>query len=77
MGIMVGQRRLNTITRTNGTLEHPDSLQNAVDIGFQLFFTGPCPLKNTPGINTEGLSKTYAELFGTPGPIVQPHPQCN
>ncbi len=66
--------RLDTITRTNGTIEHPDPWQNAATVGIQYYFSLVLPIEEyTQAIYTEGLAKTYTELFGNPWVNVSDH----
>lgn len=59
--------KLDTITRLNGTIENPDPWQNAATVAIQYYFSFTLPVDEyTKAIYSEGLSKTYSELFGDP-----------
>ena len=64
--------RFDTINHLDGTIENPDPWQNAATVGIQYYFS---LVLNTPdyqrAIYTDGLNKTYTELFGDPWQDVQ------
>lgn len=58
---------LDTITRLNGTIEHPDPWQNAATVALQNYFSLLLPIDQyTHAIYSDGMAKTYSELFGNP-----------
>ena len=64
---------LDTITRSDGTLEHPDPWQNAATVGIQYYFSLVLPVDQyTKAIYNDGLVATYQKLFGDPWKNVQP-----
>lgn len=63
---------LDTITRSDGTLEHPDPWQNAATVGLQYYFSIVLPVdRYTQAIYDDGLAATYRKLFGDPWKNVQ------
>lgn len=66
--------KLDTITRLNGTIEHPDPWQNAATVALQYYFSLQLPVDEyTQAIYSDGLAKTYATLFGDPWSNVEAH----
>lgn len=58
---------LDTITRLDGSIEHPDPWQNAASVSLQNYFSTLLPLDDYKiAIYSDGLLKTYTELFGNP-----------
>ena len=58
---------LDTITRQDGSIEHPDPWQNAATVALQNYFSAVLPVEEYEiAIYSEGLSQTYADLFGDP-----------
>lgn len=58
---------LETITRQDGSIEHPDPWQNAATVAIQNYFAGLLPLEEyQAAIYSEGFSKAYSDLFGDP-----------
>jgi len=65
---------LDTITRMDGTIEHPDPWQNAATVALQNYFSGLLNIEDyTRAIYSEGFYKTYTELFGDPWQNVTDH----
>lgn len=65
---------LDTITRLDGTLEHPDPWQNAATVALQNYFSRLLNIEDyTRAIYSEGFYKTYTELFGDPWQYVTDH----
>ncbi len=59
--------RLETINRTDGTMEVPDPWQNAASVGIQNYFSKQLSYEEyIRAIYQDGLYKTYSELFGDP-----------
>jgi len=57
----------DTITRLDGSIEHPDPWQNAATVALQNYFAGLLPIEEyQAAIYSEGFYKTYTELFGDP-----------
>lgn len=64
---------LNLITRSDGTIEHPDPWQNAGTVGLQYYFSQVLPANQySQAIYDNGLAATYRKLFGDPWKDVQP-----
>lgn len=58
---------LDTITRRDGSIEHPDPWQNAATVALQYYFSDLLPVDEYKiAIYSEGLYKTYTSLFGDP-----------
>lgn len=58
---------LNTITRLDGSIEHPDPWQNAATVALQYYFSILQPVDQyQKAIYSDGLAKTYELLFGNP-----------
>jgi murein DD-endopeptidase MepM/ murein hydrolase activator NlpD len=58
---------LNTITRLDGSIEHPDPWQNAATVALQAYFSQLLPVDQyQKAIYSDGLAKTYIDLFGDP-----------
>ncbi len=65
---------LDTITRLDGTIEHPDPWQNAASVSLQNYFAGQLPVEEYQrAIYSEGFYRTYTELFGDPWQNVVNH----
>ncbi len=65
---------LNTIIRTDGTIEHPDPWQNAASVGIQYYYSLILPIgEYTQAIYSNGLAQTYRDLFGDPWSNVVNH----
>ena len=65
---------LNTITRQDGSIEHPDPWQNAATVALQYYFSLLFPVDNyQSSIYSDGLAKIYTTLFGDPWASDQPH----
>lgn len=65
---------LDTITRMDGTIEHPDPWQNAATVALQNYFSGLLNIEDyTRAIYSEGFYKTYTGLFGDPWLNVTDH----
>lgn len=65
---------LDTITRLDGTIEHPDPWQNAATVALQHYFSGLLPVDEyQKAIYSEGFYKTYSTLFGDPWQNVADH----
>jgi len=65
---------LDTITRTDGSIEHPDPWQNAATVALQNYFAGLLePAVYQDAIYSEGFYRTYSELFGDPWLNPSPH----
>jgi murein DD-endopeptidase MepM/ murein hydrolase activator NlpD len=63
----------DAITRSDGTLEHPDPWQNAATVGLQYYFSLVLPVDQySKAIYDNGLAATYRKLFGNPWLNVQP-----
>ncbi len=59
--------KLGTITRLDGSIEHPDPWQNAATVALQNYFSQVLPVADYhKAIYSEGLYNTYAALFGDP-----------
>jgi LysM repeat protein len=67
--------RLDSITRSDGTLEVPDPWQNAASVGIQYYFAQELSYNTyNKAIYQNGLYKTYTQLFGDPwAENIQPH----
>lgn len=58
----------------DGRIERPDPWQNAATVALQSYFASIFPPdRYYQAISSEGLAKTYLELFGDPWDNVQPH----
>lgn len=58
---------LDTITRQDGSIEHPDPWQNAATVALQNYFAGLLPVKEYQrAVYSEGFYSTYKALFGDP-----------
>lgn len=58
---------LDTITRLDGSIEHPDPWQDAATVALQYYFSNLLPVDQyQKAIYSDGLAKTYTELFGDP-----------
>ena len=65
---------LRTITRQDGSIEHPDPWQNAATVALQYYFSILFPRDDyLRAIGPDGFAKTYNELFGDVWATVQPH----
>jgi len=65
---------LRQFSRQNGTLEVPDPWQNAASVGLQYYFSQILDQDSyLRAISSEGLQKTYLELFGDPWQDVAQH----
>lgn len=65
---------LNTITRLDDSIEHPDPWQNAATVGLQYYFSLLLPVQQyEQAVYSEGLYKTYTRLFGDPWVNDTPH----
>ena len=66
--------RMESIIRTDGTLEIPDPWQNAASVGiknyFALILSSP---EYMQAVGDKGLFATYTQFFGDPWQNVQPH----
>ena len=57
----------DTITRLDGSIEHPDPWQNAATVALQNYYSGLLSLEDYQhAIYSEGFYRTYTELFGEP-----------
>jgi LasA protease len=68
------QGKLTTLELLNGRFERPDPWQNAATVSLQYFFSRLMvgdPYQSA--ISSEGISLTYAELFGDPWLADAPH----
>jgi LasA protease len=66
--------KLQTIFRKDGTIERPDPWQNAGTITLHRYYSLLYPVEEyTRAISSEGLAKTYRDLFGDPWESEQPH----
>ena len=58
---------LDTITRLDGSIEHPDPWQNAATVALQNYFAYLLNVEDYQhAIYSDGFYKTYAQLFGDP-----------
>lgn len=58
----------------DGRMERPDPWQNAASITLQYYFSRILPVNDyLKSISSEGLEKTYTQLFGDPWKNVKPH----
>ena len=65
---------LTTLTRQDGSIEHPDPWQNAATVALQYYFSLLLPPRDYPqAVEAEGFAKTYRDLFGDPWQADQPH----
>ena len=65
---------LDTITRLDGSIEHPDPWQNAATVALQHYFSGLLPVADyQKAIYSAGFYKTYSTLFGVPWQNVPDH----
>lgn len=65
---------LDTITRMDGTIEHPDPWQNAATVALQNYFAGLLPVDQyLQATYSEGFYRTYTDLFGDPWKDVNAH----
>ena len=65
---------LDTITRSDGSIEHPDPWQNAATVALQDYFAALLdPSAYQDAIYSEGIYRTYSELFGDPWQNLTPH----
>jgi murein DD-endopeptidase MepM/ murein hydrolase activator NlpD len=66
--------RLDTITRLDGTIEHPDPWQNSATVAIQRYFSELLPIDQyNKAIYDDGLAATYKQLFGDPWKDVETH----
>lgn len=65
---------LNTITRLDQSIEHPDPWQNAATVSLQYYFSLLFPVDQyEKAAYSEGFYKTYTALFGDPWANDTPH----
>lgn len=65
---------LKTIDRLDGSIEHPDPWQNAATVALQFFFSQLMQVTDYQNaIYSEGIAKTYSNLFGDPWAADQPN----
>ncbi|KAF0110161.1 MAG: hypothetical protein FD147_1853 [Chloroflexi bacterium] len=66
--------RLDTITRSDGTMEVPDPWQNSATVALQHYFSHKLsPDEYRQAIYHEGIYQTYVTLFGDPWQNFQTH----
>jgi murein DD-endopeptidase MepM/ murein hydrolase activator NlpD len=66
--------RIDTITRSDGTLEHPDPWQNSATVALQYYYSLVLPVDQYSQATYDmGFAATYKKYFGDPWKNVQPH----
>jgi len=66
--------RLDSIVRSDNTMEVPDPWQNAASVGIKYYYAGVLSYDGyIKAIYEDGISKTYSNYFGDPWQNVQAH----
>ena len=66
--------KLDTITHSDGTIEHPDPWQNAATVALQYYFSLETPVDDYHlAISSDGIFRTYTALFGDPWSDMKSH----
>ena len=64
---------INPFEHPNGVLERPDPWQNAATVAIQAFFLDEAMESYQLAIGPDGIAKVFAELFGDPWELDEPH----
>jgi LasA protease len=66
--------QLTVLNHIDGTIERPDPWQTAATVAFQYYFSLYMPkVQYSSAIGSDGMARTYRNLFGNPWNTDQPH----